>query len=91
HTDLKYFLNQTSKWQECYENLAYGFIINANAVAEEILYVAKPFWANMMERLEIYGTDPHKFIPQILKYIPANQLPQAYGGYREFAPVALYG
>ncbi|CAG7786633.1 unnamed protein product, partial [Allacma fusca] len=66
--------------ESCYDKFAYGFIVNANSLVDQMLSLGKPLMGQFIERMEIHGTNPRKFIPQILKKIPRSQLNATYGG-----------
>ncbi|CAG7818571.1 unnamed protein product, partial [Allacma fusca] len=76
-----------SKLQGVAGGIAYGFILNANHITEQVISMAKPFAGNFLERMEVFGTKSEKWIPNLLKTIPRNQLPPAYGGNVDFEPV----
>ncbi|CAG7728224.1 unnamed protein product, partial [Allacma fusca] len=75
--------------QRLHSHLSYGFIINANPLAHQLLNVAKPLMANLLERFDIHGTNSKKWMPALLKKIPRSQLPTALGGFKDFKPVAI--
>ncbi|CAG7829619.1 unnamed protein product [Allacma fusca] len=84
---IKVLLQNFSKLQRVAGQLSYGYIINANHITEQFISMAKPFAGNFLERVEVYGTKPKNWIPKLLKKIPRNQLPPAYGGNVDFKPI----
>ncbi|CAG7825499.1 unnamed protein product [Allacma fusca] len=66
-------------------------MVNVNPLAEKLLQLAKPLAGKFLERMEIHGTNKRKWMPRILRKIPRDQLPEAYGGYKNFKPIEFYG
>lgn len=67
-----------------------NFYFTANYVAENLLNLMKPLFGEEFNKMQIYGTNSAKWLPVILKNIPRNQLPEWYGGIKEFKPVEIY-
>ncbi|CAG7821071.1 unnamed protein product, partial [Allacma fusca] len=88
----KFILKHFALFQTLQDKMVYGFFVNVNAVASQMLNLARPIIGSIMERVEIYGTQKDQWIPKLLRKIPRDQLPAWYGGNKEdFKPVAIYG
>ncbi|CAG7834555.1 unnamed protein product [Allacma fusca] len=74
-----------------YKYVNHAYIINTNFYGMKILELLRPILGPIMERVEIYGTDRSKWLPKMLKTLPRNQLPEWYGGERNYVPVKVYG
>ncbi|CAG7639361.1 unnamed protein product [Allacma fusca] len=71
---------------------AYGaYVVNANFFARNLLNLLRPIMGSEFEHLQIYGTNPSKYQPVLLKHIPRDQIPQWYGGLKDFKPIKVYG
>ena len=60
-----------------------------NYAAESWLNLSKPFWADFMDKFEIYGTRSEKWKPLLLRKIAADQLPPKYGGSPDWKPLGF--
>ena len=69
------------------ENQSSSLEILVNYAAETFMNLAKPYFENFMEKLEVYGTRSEKWKPRILRKIPASQLPPVYGGNKDWKPL----
>ena len=63
--------------------------VSANFAAENLIRLAKPFIAKLLERSEIYGSKKEKWLPTLARQIPKDQLPPWYGGEESWKPVWL--
>ncbi|CAG7823944.1 unnamed protein product [Allacma fusca] len=89
---FRLILGIASKFSKLEKHLAYGFFINLNYLAERTYEVARPLLGSLVERVEVYGTNSAKWIPKLLRALPADQLPPWYGGPKKhFSPVVVYG
>ena len=61
-----------------------------NFAAETFINLAKPYFGNLLEKMEIYGTRSEKWKPIILRKIPPNQLPPTYGGAKDWKPLPFH-
>ena len=59
----------------------------ANFAAELFLNSARPFLGSLFEKMEVYGTQRDRWVPRLLRDIPENVLPKAYGGTSKFNAV----
>ncbi|CAG7784976.1 unnamed protein product [Allacma fusca] len=57
-----------------------GFIVNANFLFETVWRLGKPVLGRLNELVEVFGTNPAKWTPNLLKLIPRDQLPEKFGG-----------
>ncbi|CAG7784806.1 unnamed protein product [Allacma fusca] len=87
---LQLLVRNFAKLERCHGQFAYGFIVNSNPLAHQVIQLAKPFMAKFLERIEVFGSNSRKFIPELLKKIPRSQVHDAYGGTKGFRPVAVY-
>jgi hypothetical protein len=76
--------------QRYYAQVAYGFVVNANPLAYQVINLGKPFIGNFLERTEVFGTNSRIWKPRILKKIPRSQLPPPYGGTQDFKPITVH-
>ncbi|CAG7823656.1 unnamed protein product, partial [Allacma fusca] len=89
--DLNYLLRVHGKWENFYQNLAYGFILNVNFVVDQLTYLMKRLSPRFLGKFEFYGTDKNKFIPQLLRKLPLSALPLPYKPDEKYAtPVEFY-
>ncbi|CAG7826533.1 unnamed protein product [Allacma fusca] len=77
--NVKYQFGLNVKLGAVYENMAYGFILNANPFAHHSISISKSYLARLLEKSEILGTNSRRWIPKLLRKIPQNQLHPAYG------------
>ncbi|CAG7826571.1 unnamed protein product [Allacma fusca] len=68
-----------------------AFLINVNFVARNVVELLKPIIGRDFYRLQIFGTNPRTYRPAILKVFPKDQIPEWYGGDKDFKPVKVYG
>ncbi|CAG7817969.1 unnamed protein product, partial [Allacma fusca] len=66
------------KWDKCYQNIAYGFIINVNFMTDQVISLIRVVTPHFIDRMEVYGTDRRKFVPQFLMKIPTSAIPLPY-------------
>ncbi|CAG7724492.1 unnamed protein product [Allacma fusca] len=91
---LKFLLKHFASFQKIQDSHAYGLWINVNAVARSFINLATPVLGNVLERIEIYGTQKSRWIPKVLRRIDKDEIPSWYGGTKdskEFQPVAIFG
>ncbi|CAG7786697.1 unnamed protein product, partial [Allacma fusca] len=67
------------------------WVVNANAFAQVVLNFLRPILGSALERVEVFGTNKNSWIPRLLKELPKDQLPEKYGGRKDFKPVQVYG
>ena len=63
----------------------------ANAVAGALINILRPVFGKEFEKVVVLGTNSAKWIPQLLRKIPRDQLPEWYGGDKGFKPLRVYG
>ncbi|CAG7721433.1 unnamed protein product [Allacma fusca] len=80
------FLHLLKKFES---KLGYGFIINANPLVQQLMELSRSTVGRVFERIDIYGTNSRKWIPQLLRKIPVDQLPPKYGG-SQHEPIFKY-
>ncbi|CAG7723370.1 unnamed protein product, partial [Allacma fusca] len=85
---VKLAITNINDLQRLNSYLSYGFVINASPPAHQLLNVAKPLVANLLERFDIHGKNSNRWRTELLKRIPRSQLPLALGGSKDFKPVA---
>ncbi|CAG7824717.1 unnamed protein product [Allacma fusca] len=68
-----------------------AFFINVNFVARNVVELLKPIIGKDFHRIQIFGTNPRTYLPALLKALPKDQLPEWYGGDKDFKPVKVYG
>ncbi|CAG7828123.1 unnamed protein product, partial [Allacma fusca] len=61
-------------------NVAYGFYINMNAVAENFVLLSKPLLSKAFGRSQLYGTRKQSWIPALHRKMPRSILQPLYGG-----------
>ena len=61
-----------------------------NAFARVFITAVSAFMGPLMERVHIFGYDQEEWLPFILERIDRDQLPEEYGGYSNFTPIATY-
>ena len=95
----------TSMWRTpsivsvCYEfsKVTTGVLTNfsgfslANYLADTLINIARPALGKEFSRVDVYGTNPSKWKPILRRIIPEDQLPEWYGGSKDFRPVKVYG
>ncbi|CAG7835790.1 unnamed protein product [Allacma fusca] len=67
------------------------FVVNTNYMAKALLNLIRPLLGSFMERVEIFGTHKQHWLPHLLKRFPRNELPEWYGGDKNFAPIQVFG
>jgi len=88
---LRFFIKLAGQLRDVQDNLAYGYFVNLNSVAETVLNLVRPVLGTTMERMEIYGSNSAKWVPRLLRNIPREAIPEKYGGVSNFTPLAVYG
>ncbi|CAG7820578.1 unnamed protein product [Allacma fusca] len=68
-----------------------GIIVNVNPLFEALLNLGKPILGRLGEFLDVYGTNSERWIPRVLKEIPADQLPKMYGGSKAQEDLTAFG
>ncbi|CAG7733121.1 unnamed protein product [Allacma fusca] len=66
-------------------------LINVNPAMKSVLKIAQKGFGQLADKLVILGRDKSEWENTFLKMIPADQLPEWYGGSRDFKPVKVYG
>ncbi|CAG7827247.1 unnamed protein product [Allacma fusca] len=89
--NFRFLVKNVAKINLCFEKIAYGFAINVNSVAAQMMEVVRPTLARFLEKVNVYGTITSFWKPILLKTLPADQLHPAYGGPKDFRPVKVYG
>ncbi|CAG7718680.1 unnamed protein product [Allacma fusca] len=79
-----------------YGDLAQGlagkaFLINSNYVTKLAADIARPLLGNLLEKVEVYGTNRNIWLPRLLKTIPESSIPPWYGGSKSFKPLGVFG
>ncbi|CAG7824275.1 unnamed protein product, partial [Allacma fusca] len=87
---VKFVLTLASKLEKCYAQIPYGYVINANPLAYQVVILSKPTAGNFLQKMDIHGTNSQSWIPKIQRMIPQDQLPPAYGGSSDFKPLVTY-
>ncbi|CAG7826570.1 unnamed protein product [Allacma fusca] len=67
------------------------FAVNVNYASRNLLEIVRPIIGKDFHRVDIFGTNPNRYRPALLRVLPKNQLPQWYGGDKDFKPVKVYG
>ncbi|CAG7639373.1 unnamed protein product [Allacma fusca] len=67
------------------------FVLNASVAAHSLLSVLRPILGRGVEKIHLFGTNPDKFKPVLLKHIPNDQIAEGFGGVAGFQPVKKYG
>ncbi|CAG7639351.1 unnamed protein product [Allacma fusca] len=71
---------------------AYGaYAINTNFFGQTLLNILRPIMGKDFEKLEVYGTNPARYRPILLRHIPRDQLAEWYGGVKGFKPLWVSG
>ena len=69
-----------------------GFYFSVNSVAESLGPIIQPYAKDVLEKVSIFGTNKAEWQAYLRKTIPADQLPEFYGGKNpSFKPVKIYG
>ena len=63
------------------------FTISVNYAAETFINLAKPYFSDVLEKVENLGTRSAIWKPRVLRKIPANQLPEMHGGTEDWKPL----
>ncbi|CAG7828076.1 unnamed protein product [Allacma fusca] len=84
------FVRSLGKLEKVYKEFAYGYLLNSTPLVDQVINLAKPYMGKFLERCEVYGTVSRTWIPKMLRKIPRSQLHSAYGGKKDFRPVAVY-
>ncbi|CAG7722747.1 unnamed protein product [Allacma fusca] len=63
-----------------------AYAINTNFVGDAFLRILRPILGKDFEKLDIYGTNPAKWRPIVLRHIPRDQIRESYGGKKNFKP-----
>ncbi|CAG7822173.1 unnamed protein product [Allacma fusca] len=84
------FVRGLGKLEKVYKEFAYGYLLNSTPLVDQVINLSRPYMGKFLERCEVYGTVSRTWIPKILKNIPRSQLHSAYGGKKDFRPVAVY-
>ncbi|CAG7815584.1 unnamed protein product [Allacma fusca] len=61
----KLILRMLAEMQGIIVHIAYGVVINANPVVNQVLAMAKPLAGNFLAKFDIYGSNSDKWIPRI--------------------------
>ena len=68
-----------------------SFFCTANFVATNMVNLLRPTFGENFNKFQVFGTNSATWIPLLLKNIPRDQLPERYGGTKDFKPVRVYG
>ncbi|CAG7717323.1 unnamed protein product [Allacma fusca] len=68
-----------------------AFLINANYVTKLAIDVARPLVGNLLDRVEVYGSNRNIWLPRLLKTFPIDIVPSWMGGHNDTRPLAIYG
>ena len=68
-----------------------NLIQTANYVATGFINIMRPLLGEAFNKVQIFGTNSARWVPLLLKQIPQSQLPQWYGGTKDFKPLKVYG
>ncbi|CAG7699507.1 unnamed protein product [Allacma fusca] len=79
------------KLQLIQHRLSYAYFINVNAVASALVRLLRPALGSAFERIEVYGTRTSDWIPVLRRNLPADALPEKYGGKAGHKPLVFYG
>ena len=66
------------------------FPFTVNYVAQAMINILRPVLGNLMEKIQVYGTNKSKWMPELLRQLPQDQLPSWYGGLPDHKPVKVY-
>ncbi|CAG7733120.1 unnamed protein product [Allacma fusca] len=66
-------------------------LINVSPPLKSVLTIAQKGFGQLFDQLFIFGTDKSEWENTLLKMFPADQLPEWYGGSKDFKPVKIYG
>jgi len=66
-------------------------IVNANFVAENLVNILRPVFGNLLEKVEVFGTNRRKWLPHIIRKFDTSVLPEYYGGSASWKPLKVYG
>jgi hypothetical protein len=86
------FLNRfLGKLQLIHQKLSYAYFINVNAVASAVVRTLRPVLGSAFERIEVYGTRQSDWMRVLRRNLPADALPEKYGGKAGHKPLVFYG
>ena len=64
--------------------------VTVNAFGRGLFYIMKGVFGNLMDKIELMGSDREEYKNKLLINIPIDQLPEKYGGFANFTAVAEY-
>ena len=68
--------------------LFYPFAVNA--FGRTVFYGMRTVLGSVLDRVHMMGYDKYEWTPLLLEKIPQDQLPEEFGGYKNFTAVAEY-
>ncbi|CAG7830795.1 unnamed protein product [Allacma fusca] len=68
--NLRFLVKMSAKIDLCFYKIGYGYIINANTVAQQLIDILRPTFGRFLERLEVFGTMSSYWKPRILRSFP---------------------
>jgi hypothetical protein len=90
---ITFVISKFRKFEELIKDgdMKVGWIINANYLFERVWQIGKPLLGVLANSIQVYGTNPSTWKPLILKTIRRDQIPEWYGGLKNFTPVQVCG
>lgn len=89
---ISYYTKVLRKYQRFVEKYAHQWIfINVHPTVETFINLIRPYTGQVLNNIEIYGNKKSEWAPKILKYINKDQLPEWYGGTKDFSPLYVIG
>ena len=61
-----------------------------NTFARYFITAISVFLGPVMEHVHVFGYDKEEWLPFILERIERDQLPEEFGGFANFTPIATY-
>jgi len=72
-------------------HLHLAMLINMNYIAERMLNMVRPVLGSAAEKMVIFGSNREKWLPALLRAFPRDQMPEWYGGTKNFLPLQVHG